>query len=105
MLAALLLSLGIMAWIQRSPIGLFFRAIREDEDAAASLAVDVVRYKIVAFLVSGLFCGLAGALYAHYTLLLTPNMLLLPEMGLVIAMAVIGGIETLLGAVIGALLL
>ncbi len=103
-LGLLTLSLLIMALVLHSRWGLFFRAIREEEEAAASVAVHVVRYKIFAFLLSSLFCGLAGGFYAHYTRLLTPNMLLLTEMGLIIAMTIIGGIESLAGAVTGAIL-
>ena len=103
-LGLLVVSLLIMTLVLHSRWGLFFRAIREDEEAAAGVAVHVVRYKVLAFLLSSLFCGLAGGFYAHYTRLLTPNMLLLTEMGLIIAMTIIGGIESLAGAVTGAIL-
>lgn len=104
-LGLLVLSLGLMGLLLRSRYGLFFRAIREDEQAAATLGVHVVRYKILAFVVSSFFAGIAGGFFAHYVGTITPNSLMeIPRMGLIIAMAVIGGIESLLGAVMGAVL-
>jgi branched-chain amino acid transport system permease protein len=91
--------------IVNSRLGLFFRAVREDEDAAATLGVNVVKYKIMAFVITSFFAGLAGGFYAHYVRILTPNIIQLPQMGLIIAMVVIGGIESLAGAVAGALIL
>ncbi|MCP4118815.1 MAG: branched-chain amino acid ABC transporter permease [Desulfobacteraceae bacterium] len=104
-LTILVLSLFIMYKIVNSRLGLFFRAVREDEDAAATLGVNVVKYKILAFVITSFFAGLAGGFYAHYVRILTPNIIQLPQMGLIIAMVVIGGIESLAGAVAGALIL
>lgn len=104
-LGLLLTSLLLMGLVLRSKYGLFFRAIREDEQAAAAMGVHVVRYKIFAFVISSFFAGVAGGFFAHYVGTITPNSLMeLPRMGLIIAMAVIGGIESLIGAVIGAVL-
>jgi len=83
-------------------VGLFLRAIREDEGAARASGVDTTRYKILVFVVTSVIAAIAGIYYGHFIGILTPNMAILPEMGLVIAMAVIGGIESLPGAVIGA---
>lgn len=83
-------------------VGLFLRAIREDEGAARASGVDTTRYKILVFVVTSAIAAVAGTYYGHFIGILTPNMMILPEMGLVIAMAVIGGIESLPGAVIGA---
>jgi branched-chain amino acid transport system permease protein len=91
-----------MSGLLATRVGLFLRAIREDEGAARASGVDTTRYKILVFVVSSGVAALAGAYYAHFIGILTPNMTILPEMGLVIAMAVIGGIESLTGAVIGA---
>jgi len=102
-LGLLVASLVIMWAILRSRYGLFFRAIREDEQAAAAMGVNTVRYKILAFVISSFFAGVAGGFFAHYIGTLTPNSIMeIPRMGLVIAMSVIGGIESLAGAVAGA---
>jgi branched-chain amino acid transport system permease protein len=98
-------SLLIMGLLLRSRYGLFFRAIREHEEAASAMGVNIVRYKIMAFVISSFFAGLAGGFFAHYVGTLTPNSIMeIPRMGLVIAMSVIGGIESLAGAVAGAIL-
>lgn len=102
-LGVLLASLFVMWLILRSRVGLFFASIREDEDAASSLGVKVVRYKIAAFAVSSAFAGLAGAFYAHFIQLVTPSMMSLQEMGLILAMAVSGGFTNIFYAAFGGL--
>lgn len=97
-------SLLLMAWLLQTRIGLFLRAIREDEGAARASGVNTTRYKILVFVVTSGLAGLAGTYYGHFIGILTPSIVILPEMGLVIAMAVIGGIESLPGAVVGAVL-
>ena len=104
-LGLLVVSLLIMWAVLRSRYGLFFRAIREHEQAASAMGVNVVRYKIIAFVISSFFAGLAGGFFAHYVGTLTPNSIMeIPRMGLLIAMSVIGGIESLVGAVAGAMI-
>jgi len=104
-LALLIGSLLIMGLLLRSRYGLFFRAIREHEEAASAMGVNTVRYKIMAFVISSFFAGLAGGFFAHYIGTLTPNSIMeIPRMGLLISMSVIGGIESLVGAVVGAII-
>lgn len=105
MLAILVVSLLFMYWLANSRVGLFLRAIREDEEAAAARGVDVVRYKILAFVVTSLIAGLAGTFFAHYITILTPNIMVIPQMGLVIAMAIIGGVESLIAAAVGGVII
>jgi branched-chain amino acid transport system permease protein len=93
--------LALMWWLLSSRVGLFFQAIREDEDGAASLGVNVTMWKAVAFAISTAFAGLAGGLYAHFVQLVTPSMMSLQEMGLVLAMAVIGGFHNVIFAALG----
>jgi branched-chain amino acid transport system permease protein len=103
MLGLLLASLAFMYALANSRFGLFFRSIREDEEAAAAMGVDVVRYKILAFVVTAMIAGLAGAVDHHFIGFIAPTELIIPRMSLVIAMAVIGGIESLIGAALGAI--
>ncbi|MFO7742905.1 MAG: branched-chain amino acid ABC transporter permease [Anaerolineae bacterium] len=105
MLAILVGCLFLMHWLVSSRIGLFLRAIREDEEAAAARGVDVVRYKVFAFAITSMIAGLAGAFYGHYTTILSPNMLVLTQMGLVMSMAIIGGVENLIAAAFGGILI
>ena len=105
LLLALAASLALMGLVLRSRVGLFLQAIREDEDAAASLGVDVTRWKVLAAGLSSAFAGLAGGLYAHTVQIVAPSMMSLQEMGLVLAMAVIGGFHNVLHAALGGVLL
>jgi branched-chain amino acid transport system permease protein len=100
----LILCLAFMYWLVQSRVGLFLRAIREDEVAAAARGVNVVRYKVLVFVITSMIAGIAGTIFAHYVTIITPNIMVLPQMGLVIAMAIIGGVESLIAAAIGAIL-
>lgn len=101
-LGLVVLAIVAMSGLLATRVGLFLRAIREDEGAARASGVDTTRYKILVFVVTSVIAAIAGIYYGHFIGILTPNITILPEMGLVIAMAVIGGIESLPGAVIGA---
>ena len=98
----LLICLGLMTWLTRSKFGLFIRALREDQDAAAALGVNTTRYKILVFVITSSMAAAAGAMYGHYTLIISPNNLIILLMSLVVAMAVIGGVENFIAAAIGA---
>jgi branched-chain amino acid transport system permease protein len=88
----------------RARTGLYLQAIRDDETAATSRGVRVVLWKTVAFSVSAAISGLAGALYAHFALLISPELGLISQTGLIISMVVIGGMGTLIGPIAGAFL-
>jgi branched-chain amino acid transport system permease protein len=105
MLAAAAAMVWLVRWIVNADLGLRFRAVLNDETAAASLGVSVMRARVTAFVISGAMAGLAGSLYGHYLLLITPHIPSLDMMFHVLAMAVIGGLGTLAGPVVGALLL
>jgi len=95
-------SLSIML---RSKLGLFLLAMREDEDGAATRGVNTVFYRLYAFVVTSAFAGIAGGFYAHVVGLVSPRMAMIGEMGLVLAMGVFGGMESFLGAALGAIIL
>lgn len=104
MLAILSLSqLGVYALL-RSPAGLYLRAIRDDEVAAAGRGVMIVHWKTFAFTISAAISGLAGALYGHFAQFVSPEMGLISQSGLIISMVVIGGLGTLVGPIGGAFL-
>jgi len=105
MLLLLVTCLAILAWLARSRFGLFVRALREDPDAAAALGVNTTRYKVYVFTITTAMAAAAGAVQAHYVQIITPNMLFLLQMSLVVAMAVIGGIENFVAAALGAIFL
>ncbi|MEM7692999.1 MAG: branched-chain amino acid ABC transporter permease [Pseudomonadota bacterium] len=105
MFGLLILCLAVLTWLARSKFGLFVRALREDQDAAAALGVNTTRYKVYVFTITTAMAAAAGAVQAHYVGIVTPNMLFLLQMSLVVAMAVIGGIENFVAAALGAIFL
>jgi len=101
MLTLMLVTLALMSWMAASRFGLFLKAIREDEEAAEALGVNVVRYKILVFVVTSMIAGLAGATRGHYVTVIAPNDIIILWMSIVITMAVLGGIENLVASAIG----
>jgi branched-chain amino acid transport system permease protein len=95
----------MLYFVIRSKIGLFLQSIRDDEVAASGRGVDVVWWKTFAFTLSSMICGLAGGLYVHFIGLASPETGLIMQSGLIIGMAVIGGMGTLSGPLIGGLML
>ena len=83
--------------------GTALKAIREDQDAASSLGVDITRYKLTAFITSSFFAGVTGSFYAHYLSILEPGAVFsVAEMVEVVAITLVGGIGTFLGPTLGA---
>jgi branched-chain amino acid transport system permease protein len=105
MFALLLVCLAILAWLSHSKFGLFVRALREDQDAAAALGVNTTRYKVLVFVITTMMAAAAGGVQGHYVGIVTPNSLFLLQMSLVVAMAVIGGVESFVAAAIGAIII
>ena len=101
-LGLVVLVVVMMNGLLTTRVGMFLRAIREDEHAAQASGVNTTLHKILVFVTTAGIAALAGIYYGHFVGILSPNMVIIPEMGLVIAMAVIGGIESLPGAVAGA---
>jgi len=101
-LGGVLVTLIVVYRLIHSDIGLNFRAVQNDERAAASLGVDVVRVRVLAFTISSALAGMAGGLYGHYLLLITPEIPSLDQQFLVLSMTVIGGLGSFLGPIIGA---
>jgi branched-chain amino acid transport system permease protein len=102
-LGLLLLTLGVNYAIEKSFLGYYFRAIKDEPDAARSLGVNLSRYKQLAFAISSFFTALGGSLYAHKELYIDPGSVL--HTGLSIKMAlvsILGGVGTLFGPLLGA---
>jgi branched-chain amino acid transport system permease protein len=102
MLGAAGVTLIVLFKLIYSNIGLNFRAVQNDERAASSLGVDVVRMRVLAFTVSSALAGMAGGFYGHYLLLITPEIPSLDQQFLVLSMTVIGGMGSFLGPIVGA---
>ena len=104
MFALLVVSLILMYMLANSRIGLFLRAMREDEGAAAALGVNVVRYKIFIFTFTAVLIGITGSIFFSDVGAerISPDALRLLSTSLLITYAVLGGMESMLAAATGA---
>jgi branched-chain amino acid transport system permease protein len=92
--------------ISRTKLGYGLVAIRENEDAALVMGVDTTRYKVTAFALNAMLCGLAGGIYAYWHSTIDPPTVFdLTNNVRIVVMAVLGGIGTPLGPLLGAALL
>jgi branched-chain amino acid transport system permease protein len=106
-LHAALLAVALFVWwaIDRSRFGTGLKAIREDEDKAQPLGVPTFHYKLVAFVVSAFFTALGGGMYALWFGFLDPIFQFSILIGsYMVLMALLGGIRSLFGPVLGALI-
>jgi branched-chain amino acid transport system permease protein len=95
----------IMWKITDSKIGIIFHAIREDEIAVRASGINTIKYKLLAFCLSGFFAGLAGGLYTHFMRIAGPSMLAVLMSFQAIIWTIFGGIATIYGAVAGVFIL
>jgi branched-chain amino acid transport system permease protein len=89
----------------RSWIGLAWASIREDEQAAGAMGVDVVRFKVLAFILGSAIAGLAGGFYAHFLTFIMPQNFGFGQSIVILCMVVFGGIGTRWGPILGAIIL
>jgi branched-chain amino acid transport system permease protein len=101
-LALFVIAILIMWVIVHSPFGKALQAIRDNEVRADFVGIQVRRYRWLAFIISGLFTGLAGALWVPLNGLTTPEVLYWPFSGEIVFMTVLGGFRTFFGPIIGA---
>ncbi len=97
--------IGMDRWLARSWIGLAWSAIREDEGAASAMGIDVIRFKVLAFTLGSMGAGLAGSLYAHFLTFIMPVNFSFGQSIVILSMVVFGGIGTLRGPLVGAIVL
>jgi branched-chain amino acid transport system permease protein len=101
-LAVVALSYLLLRRITQSPFGMVLQSIRENEPRTRAIGYHVERYKIVAVMLSGLFAGLAGVLYAIQNKFAAPDFVLFLISGETVIFNVMGGMGTLVGPVAGA---
>jgi branched-chain amino acid transport system permease protein len=101
----LVVSLWLMSRIVHSLLGRAFVAIRNGEDLAETLGINLMRTKVLAFVLSTFYAGMAGALYAGFVRFIGPAMALESHTFDMIAFILVGGIGTLFGPLLGAVLL
>jgi branched-chain amino acid transport system permease protein len=93
---------AVMWIIVHSPFGKALQAIRDNETRAGFIGIPVRRYRWIAFVISGLFAGLAGILWVPLNGLTTPDILYWPFSGEIVFMAVLGGFRNFTGPIVGA---
>ena len=93
----------LIAVLMRSRIGYYLRSIRDDAIAARSMGVNIVRYKVLAFILASGMAGMAGAFYGHSIGLISPVLGDFNEMAMIIIFVVIGGMRTQSGPIVGAI--
>jgi branched-chain amino acid transport system permease protein len=101
-LAVVTVSYLILRRVTRSPFGMVLQSIRENEPRTRAIGYPVERYKTVAVMLSGLFAGLAGVLYALQNRFAAPDFIFWLVSGEAVIFNVIGGIGTLVGPIVGA---
>src|SRR3954447_21879821 len=96
----------LISWrLVRSFVGRAFLAVREDPIAAEAMGVDTTKYKVKAFMIGSFLAGVAGGLYAHYMMYLNPQMFMFVKSFEVVAMVVLGGLGSISGSVVAAIIL
>jgi len=104
-LTALYLVAGLVWWLRDTALGRSMRAVRENELAAEALGINTPRIKVIAFTMSAVLGALGGAIYASGYLYISPDSFNFDHAVLFLAMALVGGTESFLGAILGASLL
>ena len=105
LIAFALIGVLAAAGIRRSRLGRAFVAIAGSEDAARALGIDVARYKLTAFLISAFYAAVAGSLFVHAVGFVSPEVYGLHMVVLAFTMLYVGGIGTIAGAALGALVI
>src|SRR5213593_4581209 len=101
-LTVVVISYLLVRRITQSPFGMVLQSIRENEPRTRAIGYPVERYKIVAVMLSGLFAGLAGVLYAFQNRFAAPDFVYFLVSGETVIFNVMGGIGTLVGPIVGA---
>jgi branched-chain amino acid transport system permease protein len=97
--AAVAIAIAYLYAISRS--GLALRATRDEAVAASASGIDIVRERLIAFVVSAFIIGISGALYAHFLSIVNPGSFYLRTTFITLSMLVVGGMYSLSGAVVG----
>ncbi|HUH66828.1 MAG TPA: branched-chain amino acid ABC transporter permease [Syntrophales bacterium] len=105
-LAFLILALVVCYFVATSKMGYYFRAIKESHDVAEVLGVNVVRYRLIAIMISAFLSAMAGTFYAQYVLYIDPESVMLLAISIqIVLLSMLGGAGSVMGPVIGAAVL
>lgn len=104
--ALLALTVALTFWLHRSRLGYYLIAIRENERAAQAIGIDITRYKLIAVALSAGLAALGGTFYAQYYLFIDPPSALHSSLSIAVLLpAIVGGMNTRLGPLVGAFIL
>ncbi len=104
-LIAVIISFILAKQILSGRVGRNFRAIRDDYQTAPAMGINAGFYKLLAFIISGCYAGLAGVLYAHLNAYVSPDIFEHKTTLFIMTMTMIGGMGNLTGSVIGPIIL
>jgi len=105
-LSMVILVLLISYWLDHSKLGYYLKAIREDEEASGSLGIHIVKYKIMAMLISCSLTAAGGVFYAQYMFYIDPDIAFSPDMTMeMVLRTMLGGVGTVFGPLIGSTVL
>lgn len=99
--AAAIIAVAGALWFKESRTGILLRATRDDEVASGAIGADITTLRWKAFILSALYAGIGGGLWAHFITSFSPNAFYLRETFVILGMLVIGGAATVSGAVFG----
>ncbi len=102
---AALISIGIMYLISRSAFGRLLEATRDDEVGLRMLGKNTFNLKVKAMVIAAFFAGIAGSIFAHYLTYIDPSSFILSEVILVFTIVIVGGLGSIRGSVVGALII
>lgn len=91
--------------IINSRVGRALKSIREDETVAGTIGINTTIYKVFAFAIGAMYAGIAGTLFAHYFTYVSPDSFGFMESATILSMVVLGGLGSIKGSIIGALIL
>jgi branched-chain amino acid transport system permease protein len=104
-LVVLSVVVAFMAWLDRSKLGAMFRAVEEDETAAAMVGINVTQVKVLGFTLGGAVAGLSGALFVHYATYIDHDMVALPLAIASVTYPILGGLGSVVGPLLGTAIL
>lgn len=96
----LLISVILLKAFSKSHYGLILRSTQHNEDASQASGINTAYYKIIAFVISGFFAGIGGAMYAHLNMQVNPDILSAQLSVLIVLLAIVGGRGTIIGPVL-----
>jgi branched-chain amino acid transport system permease protein len=103
-LAAIVVTVWLLRMLMKTPLGRAFVAIRENEDLASSIGIHPFWIKMIAFMLACTITAVGGSFYAHFSRFMSPNEFQWYYIGLTFIMVITGGMGTVMGPVIGAVI-